>query len=158
MTALTIVFGVFGVVGGICGLWSLVYVRHQTELARKQTEMMENDIKERKEQGAEDDRWAYRFEELSAKLRRISPNMQVKEPKQINVTYLYGTMYPDPKFRIDVESFIVLLDSSKSVFLPRSPQPHEFRSPKMRETIAKGEALMEQFVKEHPTCKQHLYG
>ena len=80
MAALTILFGVFGIVGGICGVWSLLYVRRQTELARRQTEMTERDIDDRKRREVEDDQWAERFEALSTKLRRINRRLQVREP------------------------------------------------------------------------------
>jgi hypothetical protein len=119
---------------------------------------MEQDIVDRKKQEAEDDDWADRFEKLSNHLRRISPRVQVQEPGVNGATWVYTTMYLDPKFRADIENYIVQLNPSETLFLPRKPQAYELRSPRMRETIAKGEALMERFVKEHPTCKQHLYG
>src|SRR5277367_402151 len=104
MAALTIIFGLFGIVGGICGVFSLIYVRHQTELARRQTEMMERDITDRKKQDAEDDQWAQRLESLSTKLRRINPRLQVQEPGIGGVTWIYTSMYLDPKFRVDLEN------------------------------------------------------
>jgi hypothetical protein len=67
-------------------------------------------------------------------------------------------MYPNPKFRVDVENYIVQLDPAATIFLPRKPQPYEFRSQQMRETIEKSGELMERFVQEHPFCKQHLFG
>jgi hypothetical protein len=158
MAALTIVFGLFGIVGGICGVWSLIYVRHQTELARRQTEMMERDINDRKKQGEEDDQWAQRFEALSTKIRRINPNLQVQEPGVTRTTWVYSTMYPDPKLKADIESYIVQLGPAGTTFLPRKPQPYEFRSRRMRETIEKAETLMEKFIREHPSCKQLLLG
>ncbi len=157
MAALTILFGVFGIVGGICGVWSLLYVRRQTELARRQTEMTERDIDDRKRREVEDDQWAERFEALSTKLRRINPRLQVREPV-IGMTWIYTTMYTDPKFRVDVENYIVQLDPAGTMFLPRKPQPHELRSQRMRETIETAEALMQKFIQEHPFCKQHLLG
>jgi hypothetical protein len=158
VTILTIVGALVGIAGGLGTLIGLKYGYDQIKLVRKQIELMQQDIKDRKEQEAEDDTWAFRFEELGSKLCRINPSLQVREPGNQNTTWVYATMYPDPKFRIDVETFIVKADSATTVFLPRSPQPHEFRSPRMRETIAKSEALMEQFIKEHPFCRQHLYG
>jgi len=55
MGTLTAIFGLFGVIGGICGVWSLIYVRRQTALARRQTELMEPEINDRKKQDIEDD-------------------------------------------------------------------------------------------------------
>lgn len=150
MAALTIIVGLFGVVGGICGIWSLVYVRRQTA-------MMAQDIGDRKKREEEDDSWAQRFEGLSRKLLRINPQLQVLEPGQKNPTWIYTTMYTDPKLRVNIENFIVARDCG-TLFLPRKPQPHEFRSAAMRETIERAEAEMDRFIKEHPFCKQHLLG
>lgn len=158
MAILTVLFGVFGIIGGICGVRSLIYVRHQTELTRLQTEMMERDINDRKKQDAEDNQWAQRYELLSTKLRRINPRLQVQEPGVNGGTWIYTTMYLDPKFRVEVENYIVQLDPAGAIFLPRKPQPYEFRSPRMRETIEKAETLMQKFIQEHPFCKQHLLG
>jgi hypothetical protein len=158
MVVLTIIFGIFGVIGTMAGVWGLYYGRQQKELARKQTEMMVRDIEDRKKRDAEDDEWSWRFEELSTKLRRINPRLQVREPGQQNATWIYTTMYLDPKFRVDIEQYIVALDPAGAIFLPRKPQPYEFRSPRMRETIERAEAEMEKFINEHSFCKQHLYG
>jgi hypothetical protein len=157
MAVFIIIVGAFGIVGGICGMWSLVYVRHQTELARRQTEMMEKDINNRNKQDLEDVQWAQRFDALVTKLRRITPHTRVQEPG-VGLTQIYTTMYPNPKFRVDIENYIVQLDPAGTIFLPRKPQPHEFRTERMRDTIKQAEALMEKFVQEHSFCKQHLFG
>jgi hypothetical protein len=70
---LSIVFNVFGVIGGICGIWSLVYTRQQTKL-------MAQDIQERKNQDAVDADWAIRYEKVVNQLRKINPHLQVQEP------------------------------------------------------------------------------
>lgn len=155
MVILTIVFGLFGVIGGICGVWSLIYVRHQTELARRQTEMMAQDIADRKKRDTEDDSWAQRFETLQRILLRISPTLQVKEPGNTNTTHIYPTML-DSKLRTNIERMIIEVDAGQTHFSPREPQPHQLRLPTMRETIEKAEAEMHEFIKEHPFCKQHL--
>jgi hypothetical protein len=151
MAILTIIFGLFGIVGGICGVWSLVYVRRQTAI-------MAQDIADRKKRDNEDDGWAQRFENLQRKILRINPNLQIQEPGFKNTTWIYSTMYGDPKLKVDIESFIVDVNPSGTLFLPRKPQPHEFRSTRMRETIQRAEAEMDRFINEHPFCKQHLLG
>jgi hypothetical protein len=114
-------------------------------------------IYDRKKQDAEDEQWAQRLEALSAKLRRINPLFMVQEPG-MGLTQICPTMYPDPKFRVDVEAYIVQLDPAGTIFLPRKPQAYDFRSQRMRETIEKAETLMQKFIQEHPFCKQHLLG
>ena len=119
---------------------------------------MEREINDRRKQDIEDDQSAQRFEAVNTKLRRINPRLQVQEPGVAGPTWIYTMMYPDPKFRVDVENYIVQLDPAGTIFLPRKPQAYEFRSPRMRETIEKAETLMQKFVQEHPFCKQHLLG
>ncbi|MGB9434569.1 MAG: hypothetical protein WBQ89_20160 [Candidatus Acidiferrum sp.] len=122
MLLFTIIVGLFGIAGGIFGMLSFFYARRQTELARHQTEMMEGDINDRKKQYAEDDQRAQRFGALSTKLRRINPRLQVQEPSVLGTTWIYTAMYPDPRFRVDVENYIVQLDLAATIFSPRKPQ------------------------------------
>ena len=149
MTILTIVFGLFGVVGGSFGILSYIVTRRQLALLRQ-------DISDRKKQEADDARWAERFEELSNRLLRINPQLEVQEPGVTGTTCIYLTMFPDPKFRFDVESLIVEVDPDRTVFMPRTPEPYQFRSKRMRETIERAEGLMAKFALVHPSCALHL--
>jgi hypothetical protein len=117
---------------------------------------MEQDILDRKKQEAEDDKWADRFENVSNQLRRINPRLQVQEPGVNGATWVYTTLFLDPKFRVDIENYIVQLNPSETLFLPRKPQAYELRSPRMRETIEKAETLILKFKKEHPGVAHHL--
>jgi hypothetical protein len=134
------------------------YTRRQSKAADRQVKIMEDDVAERKERDDEDESWAQRYEDLQRKLTRINPRTQVLEPENGNNTWIYSTMYADPKFRANVERFIVELDASQTLFLPRKPQPYELRSTTMRETIQRAESELARFIKEHPFCKQHLCG
>jgi hypothetical protein len=149
MTILTIIFGLFGVVGGSFGVLSYIITRRQLSLLRQ-------DISERKKHEAEGARWAERFEELSTRLLRINPHLEVQEPGVTGTTCVYLTMFPDPKFRLDIESLIVEVDPSGALFMPRTPEPYEFRSKRMRETIERAESLMAKFALVHPSCALHL--
>lgn len=145
----TIIFGSFGVICGICGIWSLIYTRRQTTL-------MAQDIQQRKVQDTADADWALRYEKLVNQLRNINPVIQVQEPGTNSTIALYATIFPDVKFRSDLQVYIVPLDRSQTQFVPKSPRPDELRSPKMREIIAKAEALIQKFRKEHPGGAHHL--
>jgi len=158
MFILTIIGIIVGIVGGLCGAVSLFYSRYQAALSNKQLDLTRKDIEDRKKKEAEDDSWNTRFEELSRKLLRINQQIQVREPGKDKNTWLYLDMYPDAKLRLNIENFIIKVDAPSTPFLPRKPQPHELRSAAMRETIAQAESEMERFIKEHPFCKQHLYG
>jgi len=125
---------------------------------KAQLQVTQQDIANKKKQEDEDLKWAERFEELSSRLLRINPRIQVQEPGLKTPTWIYTTMYPDPKFRVDIENLIVNMDPYGVVFLPRTPEPHQLRSKRMRETIAKAETLMAQFISAHPFCEQHLVG
>jgi hypothetical protein len=149
MTILTIIFGVFGVVGGTFGVLSYIVTRRQSSLLRQ-------DIEDRKKREADDARWAERFDELSDKLLRINPQLEVQEPGVTGTTCIYLTMFPDPKFRFDIESLIVEVDQDRTVFMPRTPELCQFRSKRMRETIERAESLMAKFALVHPSCALHL--
>jgi len=73
-------------------------------------------------------------------------------------TCVYTTLFLDPKFCVDIENYIVQLNPSETLFLPRKPHAYELRSPRMRETIEKAEVLIQKFIQEHPFCKQHVLG
>jgi len=158
MLILTIVGAIVGIVGGFCGAASLFYSRSQAELAQKQLDLMQKDIADRKKKDNEDEAWTVRFSELSRRLLRINPRIQVREPGTEKNTWLYLDMYPDVKLRLNIENFIIEVDAARNLFLPRKPQPHELRSMAMRETIEQAESEMARFIKEHSFCKQHLYG
>jgi len=149
MTILMIVFALFAVVGGGFGLLSYI-------ITRRQLALLHRDISDRKKQEADDARWEQRFDELSARLLRITPNLEVQEPGVTGTTCIYLTMFPDPKFRLDIESLIVEVDPERTVFMPRTPEPYQFRSKRMRETIERAESLMAKFALVHPSCALHL--
>jgi hypothetical protein len=149
MMILSIVFGTFGVIGGICGVWSLVYTRQQLKL-------MAQDIEERKHQDAQEADWALRYEKVVGQLRNINPHLQVQEPGVSGLTMMYTAIFPDARFRADLEIYVVPLNSSGTLFMPRSPRPDELRSPKMREIIAKAERQLGEFRKQHPGATHHL--
>ena len=140
---------VLSIIGGICAIWALVYERRQTKLA-------ERDIQDRRKQETDVGNWAQRFEKISNQLMRINPRLQVQEPDTKGVTWVYTTIFPDPKFRVDVQVYIVHLSESGTFFVRRKPQAYELRSRRMRETIKKAEALLLKFRQEHPRAAHHL--
>src|SRR6267142_1884906 len=146
---LTILFNIVGVIGGICGIWSLVYTRQQTKL-------LAQDFRERKNQDSVDANWALRYEKVVSQLRNINPHLQVQEPGVNGATMMYTTIFPDHRFRADLEVYIIPLNASGTLFLPRSPRPDELRSPKLREVIAKAEQQLAEFRKSHPGAARNL--
>jgi hypothetical protein len=128
------------------------YSHEQVQLMQEQNK----DIQERKNQDAIDADWAIRYEKVVNQLRKINPHVQVQEPGVTGTTMMYTTIFPDHRFRADLQTYIVPLDSSGTVFLPRSPRPDELRSPKMREIITKAEQLLGEFRKNHPAAARNL--
>ena len=141
--------GIIGAVGGICGLIAVFY-------AWRQTKVMSDDIRSRKQQEAEEIEWAARFELVMNQLLRINPLLQVQEPGASVPINLYQTIFPDLEFRKAVESYIVQLDRSQTQFLPRRPRPDELRSANMRKTLEKAETLLKAFRQNHPGAVHHL--
>jgi hypothetical protein len=139
---------VLSIMGGICAVWALY--------ERRQTKLVERDIRDRRKRDADDDNWAKRFKKISNQLMRINPRLQVQEPDTKGLTWVYTTMFPDPKFRADVQVYIVHVNESGMFFLRRKPQAYELRSLRMRETIEKAEALLLKFRQEHPRAAHHL--
>jgi hypothetical protein len=87
---------------------------------------------------------------------RSNPVVQVQEPGANSTILLYVTIFPDPKFRSDLQVYIAPLDRSNTQFVPRSPRPDELRSRKMREIIAQAEVQLEKFRKDHPIAARHF--
>src|ERR1700722_5144112 len=143
------VLSVIGAVGGICGLFSLLY-------ARRQTRLIEEDLRNRQARDDEDRAWSIRFERVMNQILRVSPHLQVQEPGVHGLTMMYTSIFPDPVFRLAVESYLVQLDRTRTLFLPRSPRPDELRSKNLRETVEKAEFLLMDFRQKHPGAAHHL--
>jgi hypothetical protein len=150
---------VLSVIPILIALYALQVSLRAKKYAHEQVQLMQEqnkDIQERKNQDAIDADWAVRYEKVVNQLRKINPHLQVQEPGVTGTTMMYTTIFPDHRFRADLQTYIVPLDSSGTVFLPRSPRPDELRSPKMREIIANAEQKLIGFRKNHPFAAQHL--
>jgi hypothetical protein len=146
---LSIVFGIVGAVGGLFGIGSFLY-------ARQGVRLMKADIARRNLQDADDSDWASRLESVVDQLRRINPQMMVQPPGETGLTMLYPTIFPNPKFRVEIETYIVHLDASRTQFVPISRQAYELRSSTLRATLAKAEILLQEFRQAHPNMARYL--
>lgn len=144
-----IALSIIGALGGICGIVSLVY-------AHRQTRLIEEDLRNRHARDDEDRAWSAKFERVMNQILRISPHLQVQEPGVNGLTMMYTSIFPDPIFRSALESYVVMLDKTRTQFLPRSPRPDELRSRNLRETVEKAEFLLMDFREKHPGASHHL--
>jgi hypothetical protein len=117
---------------------------------------MKADIARRNLQDADDSDWASRLESVVDQLRRINPQMMVQPPGETGPTMLYPTIFPTPKFRVEIETYIVHLDASRTQFVPISRQAYELRSSTLRATLAKAEILLQEFRQAHPNMARYL--
>lgn len=151
------VAALIGIVGGLCGFYSLYQNHQQTKLAKEQTDLMKDQAKKAAELDAEERQWAERHEKLATQLARINPGLMIADPNANSHLNLYPAVFPDPKFRNLIETYIVSLNPSRTEFFPRKPAPHELRMQGFRDTVLKCEELIEKFDKENPRIQLFYY-
>jgi hypothetical protein len=144
------VLSIIGAVGGLCGLWSLWY-------ARRQTHLMEGQIRKQDTQDKEDLDWSQRFERLANQLARINPGLTIQEPGKNSTMGLYASIFSDPKFREALENYVVQVNPSRTQFAQRNPRPDELRRSNLRETVKRAEQCMTDFQKQNPRIDLKYY-
>jgi hypothetical protein len=111
--------------------------------------------KRQERQDREDYEWQVKHEAVALTLSRISPHQMARYPD--NVTrIIYTDLFRDPKFRQSIEHYIV--ERSFAVFTPRSPTPHELRSPVLRDTVTKVAAALDELRRDKPSVANHFNG
>jgi hypothetical protein len=141
---------IIGTVGGVCGLFSLWY-------SRRQTILIEQQIQRQASQDKEELDWSERFEHLANQLSRINPGLQIQQPGKSFVIGLYASIFPDPKFREALETYIVQVNSGRTQFSQRNPRPDELRRTNLRETITNAERYMADFRRSNPGINLKYY-
>ncbi len=144
------ILSIIGAIGGLCGLWSLWYARQQTNLMKLQIRTQETHDKEELD-------WSERFERLANQLVRLNPGLTIQPPGVTHQVTLYPSVFPDPQFREALQTYIVLLNSSRTQFSQRNPRPDELRRANLRDTIKKAEECMARFQKENPGIDLNHY-
>ena len=144
------IFSIIGAIGGLCGLWSLWY-------ARRQTHLMEQQMRREENQEKDDLDWSERFERLANQLVRINPGFSIKPPGYQHEVGLYGSIFPDPKFREALENYVVQANSSHTQFSQRNPRPDELRRANLRETVKKAEQCLADFQEKNPKIDLKYY-
>lgn len=123
---------------------------HSVGVAIKQTNIARTMAAKQDEHEREIHDWQLKHEAVATQLVKITPQVMMQEPGHNSFIMLYPTIFPDAKFRQAVETYIVELDGTKTSFIPRKPNPHELRSPALRQTVARATELLDAFRKDHP--------
>lgn len=146
--------GIIGVLGGlfgiVCGVWSIVYARQQVRIMKGQ--MHRQEVQNKEEQD-----WSERFDRLAHQLVRISPRLTIKPTGYSEGVALYPAIFPDPKLREALETYVVQLDMPTTPFLPRNLRPDELRRTIVRDTIRKAEQSMAVFQTQNPKIDLKYY-
>ncbi len=150
MHIIGVIGGIFGIVGGLCGIASLLY-------ARRQTRLMEDDIRKRERDEKGDSQWAERHERLASQLLRINPLLTIQPPGLPSVC-LYPSIFPDGKLREALQTYVVELHASRTQFLRlAAPRPDELRRSVVRETISRAEQCLADFQRQNPKIDLQYY-
>jgi Na+-transporting NADH:ubiquinone oxidoreductase subunit NqrC len=108
------------------------------------------DLKAKQEdQEREVNQWQMKHESVALRLANINPGLTVRLPAGHDIT-LYPTIFPDVEFRKMIERYIVHVERSGTMFVPRSPTELELRSPALRETVTKTTEILDAFCKKNP--------
>jgi hypothetical protein len=140
---LNIILAIIAVLGFIVAVRGVFYARRaekQTEIARKANEKLD-------EQAREVTVWQVKHETIALQLSKVSLNTYHKRPDG-SIMDIYHTIFSDAKFREKLERYVV--DRDGSVMTPRSPTELELRSPALRETVTKANAILDAFDKQNP--------
>ncbi len=143
--------GLFGIIGGLFGIASYVN-------SRRQTRLMESDIRKRERDEKEESEWAERHERLASQLLKLrSPGLTIELPG-LPATTLFPSIFSDGQLRQALTTYIVCLHASGTEFLRRdAPRPDELRRAVVRETIKKAEKCMADFQRQNPKIDLNYY-
>ena len=115
--------------------------------SRRQTALMETQLREQKAQEREDSEWAERFDRLANQLTHINPLMQVAP--QGKTVVLYTAVFNEPNLQRALERYVIQRDASTTQFQARRPLPHELRNANLRETVQKAEQAIVDFQRNN---------
>jgi hypothetical protein len=122
---------------------ALYYAYRQTSIA--------NALKAHQdEQEHEVHAWQLKHEAVAVQLARVGPHMMVPVGNANAFASAYATVFNDPQFRQRVETYIVEYAENRTRFIPRTPSPHELRSPALRETVTKATEILDMCRRDNP--------
>jgi hypothetical protein len=88
---------------------------------------------------------------------RINPGLTIRPPGCQHEVCLYGSIFPDAKFREALENYVVQVNASHTQFSQRNPRPDELRRANLRETVRKAEEILADFQKKNPKIDLRHY-
>lgn len=148
------IISVLALLGTLVGVY---YARGQLREARRVREENAEALARQHEAEREESEWANRYERLVSQLTKITPTLTV-QPPGVPATPLYPSIFPDAKFREELQTYIIQLNASHTEFLRRSnPRPDELRLTNLRETIKRAEQYMAEFQRQNPKINLDYY-
>ena len=156
MVAASLILSVVAIL--ISGL-AVHYAKRSVHYTKRQTEIMEGQIQKQETQDKEELDWSERFERLANQLVRINPGLTIVPRGHQTGTgiVLYSSIFPDPKFREALETYIVQVNTGRTHFSKRNPRPDELHRTNLRETIRDAEQYMAEFQKRNPGIDLKYY-
>jgi hypothetical protein len=139
------------IVSVLFGAGALYYAYRQTSIA--------NSLKSRQEKHDREVRdWQLKHESVAVRLSRINQSLMVSTSNGTGLITLYPSLFGDPQLRRDIETYIIEVTDNRTTFTPRRPTPHELQSPKLRETVDKVAAILENCKMNEPALYRHFEG
>src|SRR5260370_38984424 len=101
--------------------------------------------------------WTERHESLAARLAHLGPQGIIANPVTNVLFCLYTAVFPDPQFRVKLETYILELNPTRTEFRPRKAAPHELSLQGLRETVVAAEQMIEKYARENPKVQLMYY-
>jgi hypothetical protein len=111
-----------------------------------------------REQAKVEEGWEARQRALALQLVRIGPQPAAKKYGGDSRENLYLTIFTDPQFRALLERHVIEVDRKRGEFVARRPRPAQIREPLLRETVARGEEIIEAYRQAHPAFAEENLG
>ncbi len=137
MGALALVGAIVGLVGGLCGIASLIYVRRQTLIMQRQLDDAESE-----KSGFVN--WSEKYEQASTALVKIYSKLIYTGPSPMNARDL---VFPDGELRESIERH---LRKGWWGFKPAALSREQLGSPVVQQLIEAVLASVDRFKQEHP--------
>lgn len=115
----------------------------QTKIAREAQHRQDEDQREVRD-------WQLKHETIAVRLARIHLTFMVPAKGANSFMALYPAVYTEPELRSRIETYVIEIVDNRRRFAPRTPTPHELRSPALRRTVDEATAILEAFLRDNP--------
>ena len=124
--------------------------------AWRQTQLADRLAKKQEEQQREIYDWQVRHERVARIISKRPPHAMYAAPGGLRC--LYPAVFSAPDLRNDIERYVVeYANNNRSLFVPRTPDELQLRSPSLRETVEKAERALQECKKNDPELYAHYF-